>query len=386
MTDDTLEPRPSSDSSADASSASGAGGLSPLKKLLFMGIVLLLFVLGIEGGARLFLEDPADSPLMIPVGPDEWKASELHRSDPYLFWRNRTDVDIVYKGARVVTNSHGMRDDPVTKRKPAGGFRVLSLGESTTFGSKVEQEECYSMRLEECLDGRSAGREVEVLNAGTPGWSLVQSFVYLEREGLEFDPDVILVYHGFNDLLPTSYTSKRVERAGGSGESGPEAGTDLALASRKRGTLERVGAWVHERSRAFRWMAHKAGQAAAEAKRKKPKTTVEEANPKGEQLARVPEADRLEVLTRMERLAKEHGARLLILNPCYRSFMEHRAVLETFVAEHDVEYLDLEPAVESLGGDRKTHFADGSHPKATVHAKYAEMICEKIAPWIEAGS
>lgn len=362
-----------------------------------MLVVLVLFLGVIEGAARLFFEEPPDAPILLPTR-DGWKTSEIHRSDPYLFWRNRADASLVYKGVDVTTNSLGMRDDPTTRTKPPGAFRILSLGESTTFGSKVEQDELYGAVLERCLSERLPERDVEVLNMGTPGWSLVQSYVYLEREGFDLDPDIVMIYHGFNDALPTSYTSRRNEAAGIEGHGD---GTDLALAERPRGGLERFGAWLHARSLAFRWVGHRMKSLSQS---QEPQKSVDEAQPEaerddaggasengagregagregagvpGERVPgeRVPEGDRREVLRRMLEMTQRHGCRLVILVPCYRSFDQHRTVLEEFAWQNDVPLIDLEASIEALGGDRQALFADGSHPKAVVHAEYAAQIC-----------
>lgn len=350
-----------------------------MKKFVFMVVLLALFLGMIEGAARLFFADPHDSPLMIPVPgkKDEWKQSELHAGDPYLFWRNRPDAELVYKGVDVRTNAFGMRDDATTRRKPHGTYRILSLGESTTFGSKVAQSDTYSAKLEDCLDERDGERDVEVLNIGTPGWSLVQSYVWLEREGLGFDPDMVIVYHGYNDFLGTSFVARRVE---GTGDDAEASGTtDLALAMRPRGTMERVGEWLNANSRAFRVIGHRMRQMAQDAKSEAPKTNVDEAMASGDDDGvRVPEEDRREVLGRMARLAEQHDFELVILVPCYREFDEHRALLFEVADAENVAIIDLEAAVEALGGARDDHFADASHPGARLHAEFAALLCEKL--------
>ncbi len=361
-------------------SAREAPRIGFMKKFVFMVVLIVLFLGTIEGAARLFFADPHDSPLMIPVPgkKDEWKQSELHAGDPYLFWRNRPNAELVYKGVDVSTNAFGMRDDATTQRKPRGTYRIVSLGESTTFGSKVAQNETYSARLESCLDERVTERDVEVLNIGTPGWSLVQSYVWLEREGVDFDADMVLVYHGYNDFLGTSFVARRVEGSGEDAES--HAATDLELATRPRGSMERVGEWLNANSRAFRVLGHRMRQMAQDAKSEEPTTNVDEAMASGDDDGvRVPEEERREVLARMASLAKRRGFELVILVPCYREFDEHRDVLFEVANAEGLTIIDLEAAVEALGGSRDDHFADASHPGERLHAEFAALLCERLA-------
>jgi len=359
----------------EASAPPSSRRVGPIQKLLFAIAVPVLFLGLIEGGARLFLDDPADAPLLIPDRRrDKWQRSELHRSDPHLFWRNRANADIDYNGIRVRTNDLGLRDDPAPVEKPPGEIRVLSLGESTTFGSKVEQDRTYSAVLEDCLARRLEDWSVDVLNAGTPGWSLVQSWVYLEREGVRLGPDVVLVYHGYNDFLPTSFVSRRT----GGGREAPEgsdAATDLELVRRRGSGIVRVGSWLHEHSRAFRWLAHRLRSVSGDG-------SAAEGAPiesrVGEGSPRVPRDDRLEVLRRMLETTRSRGIALVLLVPVYREFLEHREVLLEFARENDVTVVDLERAVEALGGDRARLFEDPSHPGAELHAEFAAQICELL--------
>ncbi|HET6203710.1 MAG TPA: GDSL-type esterase/lipase family protein [Planctomycetota bacterium] len=87
--------------------------------------------------------------------------------------------------------------DPATE-KPPGVFRVACLGDSTTFGWRVREEEAYPAVLEGLLAGRANGRRVEVLNFGAPEHTTFRARFVLE-EALPLRPDVVLLAYGFND-------------------------------------------------------------------------------------------------------------------------------------------------------------------------------------------
>ncbi|MEZ4290376.1 MAG: hypothetical protein R3E53_07505 [Myxococcota bacterium] len=51
---------------------------------------------------------------------------------------------------------------------------------------------------------RRAGLQVEVLNAGVSGYSNAEALLYLERELLKYDPDLVLLSFFANDPSTTS--------------------------------------------------------------------------------------------------------------------------------------------------------------------------------------
>ena len=116
-------------------------------------------------------------------------------NEPSSRYRHRSaDVDV---GFRI--NQNGMRADrDYDHAKPAGTRRIVSLGDSFTIGYEVELEQCFSSVLEARL--RAAGSDVEVLNCGVSGFGTAEECIYLERELLNYQPDLVLVSFFENDL------------------------------------------------------------------------------------------------------------------------------------------------------------------------------------------
>ena len=97
-------------------------------------------------------------------------------------------------------NARGMRADrDYAYAKPPGTKRIVALGDSFTAGYEVQVEETFAMQLEGHL--RAAGHDVEVLNAGVSGYSNAEALLYLERELLKYEPDVVLLSFYGNDLV-----------------------------------------------------------------------------------------------------------------------------------------------------------------------------------------
>jgi lysophospholipase L1-like esterase len=73
------------------------------------------------------------------------------------------------------------------------------LGDSFTVGYEVSQEQTFAAVLEDRL--RTQGLPVEVLNAGVSGFGNAEAAVYLERELLRYEPDVVILAFFGNDLF-----------------------------------------------------------------------------------------------------------------------------------------------------------------------------------------
>ncbi len=99
-------------------------------------------------------------------------------------------------------NALGYRGDDFPRDKPAGELRVACLGGSTTYTTFVpDPGDAYPAQLEQSLRDRGV-EGVRVINAGVPGWSSWESLLSFELRVLDVDPDVVIVYHGVNDVHP----------------------------------------------------------------------------------------------------------------------------------------------------------------------------------------
>jgi lysophospholipase L1-like esterase len=107
---------------------------------------------------------------------------------------------------RLEVNKWGFRGDPPS-RGP-GVTRVFCLGDSITFGDKLDEEDTYPRVLARLLRSRWPGRKVEVLNAGVPGYSSRQG-VALWRDLRRYRPSAVVVGFGFNDTWPSRTTDRK---------------------------------------------------------------------------------------------------------------------------------------------------------------------------------
>jgi hypothetical protein len=95
-------------------------------------------------------------------------------------------------------NSQGMRADrDYAYVKPAGTKRIITIGDSFTSGVGAELDQTFSSVLERELN--RAGQRIEVLNTGIGGFSTAEACLYLERELLKYEPDLVVHTYCSND-------------------------------------------------------------------------------------------------------------------------------------------------------------------------------------------
>lgn len=97
------------------------------------------------------------------------------------------------------TNSKGLRSKEFLVEKNEKTFRIICIGDSTTFGLGVSDKDTYPARLEEKLLTKPGDRRFEVINAGIPAHSSKDSLIFLERRLLNYSPGLIIVSLGLND-------------------------------------------------------------------------------------------------------------------------------------------------------------------------------------------
>jgi lysophospholipase L1-like esterase len=120
-----------------------------------------------------------------------------HRASPFL--RLRPNSHGYFMQCPISINSKGFRGREIAGEK-GGIYRIVALGESTTFGMTCEPDDKpWPELLEQMIRERlKTRRPVEVINAGTPGYSLRDNLRTLPGHILPLKPDMIISYHGAN--------------------------------------------------------------------------------------------------------------------------------------------------------------------------------------------
>lgn len=81
-------------------------------------------------------------------------------------------------------------------KKKEGVFRIITLGDSFTFGENVDTKDNYSEQLEDMLNAKCLSNEFEVINLGVRGYDIqYMNERYLKR-GVKYKPDLVIALIG----------------------------------------------------------------------------------------------------------------------------------------------------------------------------------------------
>jgi lysophospholipase L1-like esterase len=100
-------------------------------------------------------------------------------------------------------NSKGFVGPEFDQDKSKGTFRVISIGDSCTFTNGIWAR-AYPALLERLLNKDQSGKRFEVINAGIEGYDSTLARSRLTDDILKYDPDMVTIYIGWNDLMKTS--------------------------------------------------------------------------------------------------------------------------------------------------------------------------------------
>jgi lysophospholipase L1-like esterase len=176
--------------------------MSHSKKLVFAAVTLTVFLLFVEGTSQVvwvWLESKA-------FARTKRGGEAVLRNDTINFMKiAHGHFGYVLKpgfsrGAVVVNDQGFAQREPVSILRTPGTLRVIAMGESTTQGHDVDTGN-YPLYLRKLfkMHGRDFS-DAEVINAGVAGWVSDQIALRAERELTGYEPDVVILYVGWNDF------------------------------------------------------------------------------------------------------------------------------------------------------------------------------------------
>ncbi len=184
--DGTLQQHPTHSTVAPTTwrfrNAPAVNRLSFARRVGFTLISLIPVVLGLELGLRYACFPAPPRPYRPEAGTNGGYHALLQHAD-------RVNVDGEWVRA--------YRGRTFSRAKTAM-FRILCLGGSTTWGHHLETDQTWPFMLQQRL--RKFGYDVEVINAGRPWYTTVHSITNYATQMRYYNPDVVVVMHGVNDL------------------------------------------------------------------------------------------------------------------------------------------------------------------------------------------
>ena len=203
-------------------------------------VSVAVFLILAEGSLRLWDALRGSAPI---VRPDP--LATLYAPHPYLPIVLKPGSDYRDNDTSGRINSLGMRGPERTASKPAGTLRIICVGGSTTFGAGIQgDEKTYPARLEAFLREARPEVAVEVWNAGVPGYTTAENVVYLSLRLIDFRPDIVVLYEGYNDFKPNRHPGFVPDYS---------HWRDRAVAP-QRSSLDRLRLYTKMRGLAARWL------------------------------------------------------------------------------------------------------------------------------------
>src|ERR1700733_336546 len=184
-----------------------AGRPSVLSNIALLVFAILLGCVAMEVALRVIFAHSLDFSM------EMWKyAVELKRpvANPDLSFAHAPNRSAFLMGVPVSINSDGLRDREFSLEKPSGVYRVMMLGDSTTFGWGVKPEDTAAKFLERKLnaDLPAGYNRVEVMNTGVGNYDTVQEVTYYETIGWKYHPDLVVLVFFINDPEPVPVEKK----------------------------------------------------------------------------------------------------------------------------------------------------------------------------------
>jgi lysophospholipase L1-like esterase len=104
-----------------------------------------------------------------------------------------------FKGGTGFTiNSRGFVGPEFEAEKTQEVKRIFALGDSCTFGA---YDFAYPGLVDRAFNTGVTERKYEVINAGVEGYNSMYALARLKEDVLQYDPDLVTVYIGWNDLM-----------------------------------------------------------------------------------------------------------------------------------------------------------------------------------------
>ena len=129
-------------------------------------------------------------------------------NDPVLRYHYRPGHNIG-RGEQVERINHlGIWDDEYEIPKPADVFRIVFLGGS--LGNDPSIQAHYHRLVRKQLSGNLQGKTLETINVSCEGYNTVQQVRLLEKIGLKYEPDLVVVAYQITDPFRQNGAGRQV--------------------------------------------------------------------------------------------------------------------------------------------------------------------------------
>ncbi len=307
----------------------------------------------------------------------------LHRYSERYGWELKPGAHQLDDGKPVSVNALGYRGQPLPQRPASGQQRVVMLGDSVTFGTYVSDGQTFA----DVLQARDNG--LEIVNLAVQGYGLGQELLRLEREGLAYEPAVVVanicLANDFADIMLPVFLYDGVRPKPYYRLDGDRL--ELHDEHLTLGPVRRLGVALHERSHLFNRLLA-LGPAAPAPPESAPGAWVER---RARALADAQQALRLgrALLGRMREVTEQAGARfVVVLHPDKATFKGGSEWVEALVSAPELQgvtVLDLRREYRERGLRFGDLTVDGiGHLSPAGHRAAASILETHLRPTTDA--
>jgi len=157
-----------------------------IKNTLLVVVLSAVCLLGLEGMTRLFLDNGMLYELEMWRYARDVKVRDMR---PDLGHRHRSNAQARLMGVDVKTDSHGFRSAEIPGKAPPGVARIAFVGDSTTLGWGVAQDETAAARVTAALVAE--GRKVDSYNLGVGNHNTLQELTLFRDSVAALKPDIM---------------------------------------------------------------------------------------------------------------------------------------------------------------------------------------------------
>ncbi|MDZ7330978.1 MAG: GDSL-type esterase/lipase family protein [candidate division KSB1 bacterium] len=162
--------------------------------LIYLSVLLVITLMLGETYVRLFSRQGYLTPNIQKKNSLQYVPSLYAR---HLFPEQEQTIKGAYNNILHISNK-GYRGNDFKFEKDSNVTRIIIYGGSAVFDQAATEGKDWPHLVEKLLNER--GFSVEVINAGIPGHTSIDSFERLFLEGHLFDPDYVAVYNAWNDI------------------------------------------------------------------------------------------------------------------------------------------------------------------------------------------
>lgn len=144
-----------------------------------------------------------------------------------------------FQGARIETNSEGLRGPQFSIRKPPGVKRILLVGDSVVLSWGVAQQDTMGAVLQRLLNDAQDDVTFEVISVAALSWNTRNQAEFLKNRAHLYQADALVLVIVSNDIVPKPVGRTHVPKS------------RLTPTTPEYGALNRVRLWLAERSYLF---------------------------------------------------------------------------------------------------------------------------------------